>query len=253
MEDYDVLFIPGSGTIGIEALFYSCKRRINLIGNDGTFKNRWTEMGENYRKNKQLNAVPFELYCRLETSISKTYEKNNCFIDAISAFPYYSIPKDTLGFVTCLNKQIGSYVGLAVVCIRKDMWKYFMDEGVMSYLNLARYRSYHSISQAPSTSPVNIYEHLFKVLSNFDIDVFKNRIDVVSEMVVDAVGEENIIGEKRCPVITLKDGVIPESFARQYDIYGYWAGRPNYQIFTYSDKIENYEFVLNELKKTLKK
>ena len=252
LHDYDLLFIPGSGTVGIEALFFSCKRRFRIIGVDGTFKNRWTQMEEGYRKEKN-RAKPFELYCRLETSCSETFEKPGCFIDAISAFPYYEIPEDTLGFVTCLNKQLGSYIGISVVCIRKDMWKDFLDESRVSYLNLSRYKSYMAQSQTPSTAPTYIFEHLQKVLNHFNLARFRERIDAVSDLVVDRLGRENILGNPRGPVITVKNGVIPESLARKYDIYGYWAGRPNYQIFTYSDRFENYEGVLNEIHEHLTK
>lgn len=247
LEDYDVLFVPGSGTIGIEALFYSLKYRVNLIGNDGTFKKRWTEMEKGYPD--KLQTKKFEMFCLLETSCSANYYKEGCIVDAISAFPYYDIPKNTLAFVTCLNKQLGSYVGLSVVCVRKDFWPNLIDEGKMSYLNLARYKSYHDIGQAPSTSPTYIYEHFNEHLKNFDLEAFRSRLDMVSDMIVDTIGEENIIGKKRGPVITLKNGVIPEELARKHNIYGYWAGRPNYQMFTYTDKVEAYEMFLEDYKK----
>ena len=67
LEDYDILFIPGSGTVGIESLMFSCKRKIDMIGIDGTFKKRWAAMEAGYRKQKN-RAVPFEMFCRLETS-----------------------------------------------------------------------------------------------------------------------------------------------------------------------------------------
>ena len=38
LEDYDILFIPGSGTIGMESIFFSLKLSINVIGNEGVFK-----------------------------------------------------------------------------------------------------------------------------------------------------------------------------------------------------------------------
>ncbi len=245
LKDYDILFILGGGTTGVESLFYSCKRKINLIGVNGFFKDRWEKMSKNYYKSS--NKSPFEMYCRLETSCSTAYEKQGCFIDAVSAFPYYSIPKDTLGFVTCLNKQLGSYIGLAVVGIRKDMWDEFVDEDEISYLNLARYKKYHLISQTPFTTPTYIYEHFYKVLCEFNIDKFKDRLDQVSDMIVNTIGKENIIGELRGPVITFKKDSIPEEFARKYNIYGYWAKRPHYQIFTYTDKVENYKKVMIEL------
>lgn len=246
LEDYDVLFVPGSGTIGIESLFYSLKYRVDLVGVDGTFKNRWTEMEKGYaNKSKTKKLQMCVLY---ETSCSTHFYKEGCIVDAISAFPYYDIPKDTKAFVTCLNKQLGSYVGLAVVCIRKDFWDNLIDSGKMSYLNLARYKEYHDMGQAPSTSPTYIYEHFHKHLQEFDLQEFRKRIDYVSDLIVDTVGEENIIGDRRGPAITLKNGVIPEKFAREHDVYGYWAGRPNYQMFTYTDEPEQYEKFLKELK-----
>ena len=187
------------------------------------------------------------MFCLLETSRSAPFCAEGCFVDAISGFPYYDIPKDTKVFVTCLNKQLGSYVGLSVVCVKKDFWPSLIDEGAMSYLNLARYRSYHDMNQTPSTAPTHIYEHLYRRLLDFDLQAFRKKINDVSDMVLNVVKPENVIGEHRCPVITLKPGVIPEDFARTHDVYGYWAGRPNYQIFTYADKTENYERFLSEL------
>ena len=117
----------------------------------------------------------------------------------------------------------------------------------MSYLNLSRYKEYHEIGQTPSTSPTYIYEHFYNHLQEFNLDEFRKRINYVSDLIVEAVGKSNIIGDRQGPVITLKNGVIPEKFAREHDVYGYWAGRPNYQIFTYTDKVEAYEVFLKEL------
>lgn len=243
LDDYDILFIPGSGTIGIESIFFSIKKRIKMIGVDGTFKRRWTDLSNTYNDKKG----EVEMFCLLETSCSTPFSKEGCIVDAISGFPYYDIPSNTLAFVTCLNKQLGSYVGLSVVCVRRDAWSLFIDEGKMSYLNLARYKSYHDIAQAPSTSPTYIYEHFNKVLDNFDLEKFRSRLDRISDKIVSVIGEDNIIGCRRGPVITLKDGVIPDSLAREYDIYGFWAGRPNFQIFTYTDIEEKYDMFLEKL------
>lgn len=245
LGEYDILFVPGSGTIGVEAVMYSFKYNIKLIGVDGTFKTRWTEFEKN-RPVRKRTSKNFEMYCLLETSCSQNYYKEGCIVDAISGFPYYDIPANTIAFITCLNKQLGSYVGLSVVCIKKDKWDLFIDEGVMSYLNLARYKSYHDINQAPSTSPTFIYEHFNEVLKKFNLEEFRKRLDYVSEIIVDTIGEDNIVGNKKGPVITLKNGVIPEELARKRDIYGYWAGRPNFQIFTYTQKVEDYELFLKE-------
>lgn len=244
LNDYDILFIPGSGTVGIEAVFYSLKSRVKLIGNDGTFKRRWTELEANYPDKKKQGV---EMFCLLETSCSRPFYKEGCIVDAISGFPYYDIPRDTKIFVTCLNKQIGSYIGLSVVCVKKDYWDNLIGADKLSYLNLARYKEYAEQNQTPSTTPTYIYEHLYKHLSQFNLDEFRERINRVSDKIVSCVGENSIIGEKRCPAITLKNDVVPEWLARDENVYGYWAGRPNYQIFTYTDKESEYDRFLAKL------
>lgn len=246
LGEYDILFIPGSATIGVESLMFSSKNNIELIGVDGTFKARWGEMAKLYN-NPSVKEVT-ELFCRLETSQSTPFSKEECFVDATSSFPYYDIPRNTKAFVTCLNKQLGGYVGLAVVGVRKDIWHEFIDDESMSYLNLSRYRHYHDINQTPSTAPTFIYDHLYKLLTNFDLDAHRAKIDRVSDLIVDAIGEENIIGEKRCPAITLKPKTLSEDFSREHDVYGYWAGRPNYQIFTYSQPEADYERFVEDFK-----
>ena len=249
LQEYDVLFVPGTGTVGIEALMYSTKNPIKLIGHDGVFTRRWECMSKQYPKN--VSGPADEMYCLFETSCSGYFTKDNCFVDAISAFPYYDIPEGTKAFITCLNKQLGSYVGMSVVCVRKDLWPNMLDTSIMSYLNLSRYKEYHDENQTPSTAPTFIFEHLYQVLNDYDLDAIRKKINTVSDLVVDAVGVDNIIGEHRAPAITVKPNVIPDEFARKHDLYGYWTHKPNLQVFTYSEPIENYEIIMQELKSYL--
>lgn len=51
LGDYDILFIPGSGTIGMESIFYSNNSSINVIGNEGVFKKKWQSFSDLYKKN----------------------------------------------------------------------------------------------------------------------------------------------------------------------------------------------------------
>ena len=44
LEEYTLLYIPGSGTVGIEAVIRSVTPIVNLIGNEGRFKSRWQEL-----------------------------------------------------------------------------------------------------------------------------------------------------------------------------------------------------------------
>lgn len=246
LQNYDIIFIPGSGSVGIESIFYSIKHKINLIGVEGTFKSRWEALSKEYNPRKSEQEV--NMCCLLETSCSTTNLYEGCIVDAISGFPYYDIPKDTLAFVTCLNKQLGSYVGLAVVGVRKDCWHMFQDDSSISYLNLARYKHYHDLAQTPTTAPTFIYQHFYNHLQKFDVSKLREKCNTVSDMVVNTIGEDCIIGDKRGPVITLKENVIPEELAQKFDIYGYWAKRKNFQIFTYTQDISYYQEVLKEYK-----
>lgn len=248
LQDYDVLFIPGSGTIGIESTFFSMDYNLSFIGNEGTFRDRLCQLYSNYEKNHKRGEKA-EMFVRLETSISRSFEKEGCLMDCISAFPYYSIPKDTKLFVTCLNKQIGSYVGLSVVCVRKDQWKYCIDEKVFSYLNLRRYQAYLLQHQTPHTTPTFIYEHLLKVLQDFNIEAHREKINKVSQLICNNVPEEYIIGEKQCPVITVKKDAFSDEVAKRFDLYGYWTGKPCYQFFTYTQPYQDYIDFFNAIKK----
>ena len=250
LQDYDILFIPGSGTIGIEAMMFSMDYKINFIGNDGTFRDRLIQLYKNYEKEKsRTNKV--DMFVHLETSISKPFDngKGECLVDAISAFPYYDIPKGTKVFITCLNKQIGSYIGLSVVGVRRDQWKYCKDEKVFSYLNLKRYVAYLAQNQTPHTTPTFIYEHLYKVLTTFNIERHREKIDTVSKLICDNVPYEMIIGDHRCPVITVNKYAFTDEVAKKYDLYGYWTGKPCYQFFTYTQPIQDYIDFFQAIKK----
>lgn len=247
LYDYDVLFIPGSGTIGIESTFFSMDYKLKFIGNNGVFKDRLEALYSNY-SHMHRNATKAEMFVRLETSISKPFYKEGCLMDCISAFPYYSIPNGTKLFITCLNKQIGSYIGLSVVCIKKSEWKHCIDETVFSYLNLKRYYSYMIQRQTPHTTPTFIYEHLYKILNDFNIEEHNDRINKVSNLICDNISHELIIGDKQCPVITVKKDAIPDYIAQKYNLYGYWTGKPVYQFFTYSQPYQDYVDFLKSIK-----
>ena len=233
LSDYDVLFIPGSGTIGIESVFWSLKKRINVIGYDGIFTKRWEKLSELYSpyNRSNYNNKPVSLYCQLETSVNHRFEKEGCIVDAISSFPYYDIPKDTKIFVTCSNKQLGALPGLSIVCVRKDYWSELEKDDVFSYLNLARYKKYSFKNQTPSTPPLNVYKNLYDTLLNFNIDELRNKIERNSNLFVDNV---QIHGEQISPVLNILKTDISKDIATKYELYGLHSNSKFYQIFTYS-------------------
>lgn len=70
---------------------------------------------------------------------------------------------------------------------------------------------------------------------------------MVSDMLVEVIGKENIVGSARGPVITLKPNVVSDDLALKYGLYGYWTGKPNLQIFTYTEDVEHYRNFVNDL------
>tara|TARA_A100001391_G_scaffold198079_1_gene179256 strand:+ start:1946 stop:2797 length:852 start_codon:yes stop_codon:yes gene_type:complete len=237
LNDYDILFVPGSGTIGIESVFWSSKKRINVIGHDGVFTKRWNKLSELYTPYNRLNynEKAVSLYCQLETSVNKTFETEGCIVDAISSFPYYDIPEGTKIFVTCSNKQLGGMPGLSIVCVRKDYWDELKSDDIFSYLNLARYKKYGMKNQTPSTPPVTIYENLYKIIKKFDLNLFRDKIDSNSKKL------SKIFGGKPSPVFIINKKRISLEYAKLWNLYGLNIQSDNYSIFTYSCNNEDYE------------
>lgn len=250
LDAYDILFIPGSASIGVESIIHSLICPIKVIGKDGVFTRRWKNLIQHYEKERE--DARLGLYCLFETSCSGHYENNTdepCIVDAVSAFPYYDIPNNAIAFVTCLNKQLGSYIGLSVIGVRKDSWSYFSEDDTdESYLNLIRYKHYAQINQLPMTAPVYIFQHFDRVLNTFDIDVLRHDIDSRSEKLVQLLGEDVIIGDKKGPAITVSKSNISKKVCDDFCLYGNCVDRPNIQIFTYSETQCVYDRLFEALK-----
>jgi len=248
LQDYDILFIGGSGTTAIESVVWSMMNNIEVIGNDGVFKNKWERLVRTYGKVGSSKYYREKLYCQLETSNSTYYEEKDCMVDAISSFPYYDIPKNTNIFITCVNKQLGGFPGLSIVGVKKNYWGWIKDSNEFSYLNLRRYYEYGLKNQTPTTTPTQIYEHFLTILSRFDIDELRDKINLNSKLIVDAIGEDKIIGENSCPVITIPKEFISDELAIKWNLYGLQTKSKSYQIFTYSCDDKSYEDFAKDLR-----
>ena len=250
LKDYDIIFMGGSGTTAIESVVWSLMNPIGITGNDGIFKNKWEQLIRTHGKEGSSKYYREKLYCQLETSNSSYYEDEG-IVDAISSFPYYDIPKNTNIFITCVNKQLGGFPGLAIVGVKKNYWTRLKDSDEFSYLNLRRYYEYGLINQTPTTTPTQIYDHFLTILRRFDIHELRDRINRNSKVIVDAIGEENIIGLSTCPVITIPKENIPIEIAEKWDLYGLHTKSKNYQIFTYSYDDRLYEEFGKDLNETV--
>ncbi len=104
-----------------------------------------------------------------------------------------------------------------------------------------------AVTPTPTTAPTQIYEHFLTILRRFDIDELRNKINRNSELIVDAIGEEKIIGKNLCPVITIPKEYISDELAVKWNLYGLQTQSKNYQIFTYSCDDKDYENFAKEL------
>ena len=103
-------------------------------------------------------------------------------------------------------------------------------------------------NQTPTTAPTQIYEHFLTILSRFDIDELRNKINLNSKLIVDAIGEDKILGENSCPVITIPKEFISDELAIKWNLYGLQTKSKNYQIFTYSCDDKSYEDFAKDLR-----
>jgi aspartate aminotransferase-like enzyme len=230
------MFMPGSGTIGVEAVFASLNSSPEIIGVSGIWKDRWKSLSANYQKpSSGLKMSPL-----LETSCSSLNSNSAEIVDAISGFPYYELPQETKVFITCTNKVLGSLAGIAILGVKKDSWDLFSSDTYMSYLNLQRYREFAERQMTPSTAPTYIFDHLLGRLNNFDLDRLRSDVNRRSDLIVNAIGSDAIIGESQCPVITVKPSKLDPRVAERFSLYkGGIDGA--YSIFTYSEIDSAYE------------
>jgi len=245
LHNYELIFINGSGTVGVEAIIKSINRPITMIGNDGKFKRRWDDIISQYDKDRTLTSI--QMFSQLETSNSSIFSREDCIVDAISSFPFYNLPNNTKAFITCPNKLIGSFPGLSIVGINKNDLNLIDNSTNFSYLNLNMYLEYSKNFQLPTTAPIQLFKHLKKVLTNFNLDKLRNKVTVNSIKLVNKIGEKNIIGEKICPVITFRKDNIPLEIAKKYQLYGINSDTDNYQIFTYSTDDKLFNTFINEI------
>ena len=249
LNNYDIVFVPGSGTFGVEALMRSSINKINVIGNDGKFKNRWGDLSRHIFLENLHTRNSQEMFCQLETSNSSVYYKEGCIVDAISSFPFYEIPDGTKAFVCCSNKQLGAFPGVSIVFVRKDCWDLFADDNLFSIMNLSLYRKYSQQSQLPTTAPIQLFQQLIEKVESFDIDLLRSKVNLNSNKITSLFDDSDIIGEKICPVITVKKEAVPSNIVNDFKIYHYNNDYPYYQFFTYSTEDVVYDNFLKEVRK----
>lgn len=232
LDDYDILFLPGGGTLGIEAVMASSISPIEVAGCEGVFRGRWREMASIYNAEKTGN--PKQLSCHVETSVSTHQELGTPILDVVSSFPYFDVPATCDVFVLASNKQLGSLAGLAIVGVRKEKFENYFRGGELSYLSLRRYLDASMTNELPSTVGTYLFDALLKSLRTFDKNAHRSNMNSVCDEIVDFFGADSIVGDHRGPVITVLKEAIPARVAAEWNLYEKSTPHPSYQFFTYS-------------------
>ena len=248
LEDYDIMFVPGSGTAGVESVIASSKLKLHAVGVEGVFRDRWERTINKYQTSEFKSVDEVSLYCQLETSCSTFQNIYGGIVDAVSSFPYFDLPKDSPAFITSTNKLLGSLAGLAIVGVRASEWDRLFQVEEESYLSLARYKRFIEANQTPTTVGTYLFDHLLEVLEGFDLDRQREKIERVSKLLCSGIGEEFVIGDSVGPVITVNANSIPLSLANKWNLYTKTNLGGVYQIFTYSCEELLYEEFITELK-----
>ena len=243
LEKYLIMFVPGTGTSGLEALIRAWPFRLCVTGPWGRFTDRLQELVY-LDEGTRLNKESFELFCQFETSANEFHDTTSpCVVDAISSFPYKPLPDSCVAFVTCLNKQLGLMAGISIVGVRLDYMPCLRQAG--HSLDLREYSRTACRQSVPFTFPSYILlpfiERLRDPMLVLDL---RDQIAAVSKKVVEAVGEKNIIGALRSPAIAVEEEAISPLVAKEFELY---KGAGCYHIFTYSHPIEQYQSFLEAL------
>lgn len=246
LHDFDLVFLPGGGTLGVEAVIASSIAPVLVVGIDGVFKKRWSEMSSIYNKQKMGNSIM--LSCHLETSVSCSQNLETPILDAVSSFPYHSIPGSCDVFVLASNKQLNALSGLAIVGIRKSKAETYFKETQLSYLSINRYLDAASHDELPSTVGTYLFDSLLQGAQKFDISEHRSRIDNICEEFLEVFGREMFVGDTLGPVLTIKSEAISREIADRWCLYEKSAPVPSFQIFTYSSSIENYMYFLDDVR-----
>lgn len=244
LNEYYLIFMCGSATLGIESMIRSFNKRVRTIGSEGKFKSRWEEIAR--KTNHSKGNEWCDLSCQLETSNSSVNVNDAELVDSVSSFPYYTIPKTSKVFTTCGNKQLGAMPGIAVVGIKKDCLEEIKVDKSFSYVNLFTHLMFMKDNQTPTTASTILFENLLDAVEEFDPIENEKKIQTNSKLLSEAFGSY-VVGEKCCPVITVKREAVPLDVAKKWQLYGVNSGSKNYQFFTYNGTEQDYKNFLEDV------
>jgi aspartate aminotransferase-like enzyme len=259
-NDYEIIFVTGSGTLANEIVISSFTNKWKTIFHgyciyynhmqyfckDQKFGLRLQSLAEKYNKDDSVcgsvQAVCYEtstgttIYDDLKSVDSKVV-----FLDCVSSFPYNVLYKKANVFTTVSGKQLGCAPGVAIIAIKTDVVKYFniIED---SYLSLNNHLFHAMRNQTPYTPAISLYKDFYNGLKKFDLEKHNSTINERYKLIEGVCG--NKIGSP--PVSTFES--LPQWIAQKYNLY---KGANGYQAFLYCGTDKQYKDFAKDLKQCL--
>lgn len=252
LEEYDVLLLPGPATLAMQAVIETVGGDVWVDGT-GRFADRWRSMAG--VAGVRPAAGRWVVSCLLETSGSERSVDGHLappdrrIVDAVSGFPFYSLPADTAIFVTTSNKLLGAAPGMAIIGVRQDVWGIIGEPGRpgrFSYLDLRRHRG----GQFLTTAPMPVLAQLEHTIPLWRTGKTIQQIADVCALLAGVIPPEIFIGERVCPVLTLDRAKFDARFpgvAARWELYPGTTVTDRYHVFTYSEAPHWYRAFAQEL------
>ena len=266
-NEYDILFVPGSSSMGMELILGDLSTFFELdpTPGHGKFRARWRDISRMYRHRKTIgfygsgghdhygtghgfNHQPrLTVKCAFETSISYFSPGPAGILDAVSSWPYYPIPDQTNIFITCSNKQLGAGPGISIIGVRKSFWEKFQSPQALGpYFGLHHLKD----NPIPFTMPIDIFAKMKESLTDSALQAVNNDIAANSKIITDCFDREDIVGNLVAPTISIKKEAIPLELAKRWHLYTSKSAveGPTYQFFTYARETYYFLTFAEELK-----
>lgn len=250
-DEFDVLFMTGSGTCANEAVLKSLRGGIFIQQAEAEFARRLLHLKgsqEHWEK-----PYPHRGMVHYETGRSALViepwgpsdPEGVRFADCISSFPYYDPPENVDVWTTVSSKQLGALPILSVIVVRSSKWKWFKAaEEDYSYLNLARWQEARTHMESPHSPAIPLLYDLCEQLEKFEVQAFRERVELRRRLLISECfhNRQDIIGTG--PVLTIRPEAILDRVARKWNLYRSAHG---WQLFLYGGLWKDYNSFMVEL------
>jgi aspartate aminotransferase-like enzyme len=236
--DATVLFLTGSGTLANEAVAASLLRPLSVRYQGEEFAQRLVKLLTTWRKYHPSMYEHAMVYYETARALRQPITGAPVWVDAVSAFPYYQIPKAVPMFTTVSGKGLGGLPGLGIVVVQSHGWCLLEDDKKYSYLNLERYHHYQKLGQPPHTPAISLMVDLLERLRRFSVPLHREGIDRRREQIMAAYP----LASGEGPVLNLQ---VPGEFAQRFDLY---RSNHGHQVFLWSGSDHDYDVFCKALK-----